>query len=82
MGALQNLVQGFSFSFGWYNYMMAAFGTILGIIIGALPGLTATTGVSIFLPLTFYMDPIPSFGFLPVKQCRPGTKARSDPARA
>ncbi len=62
--AIQNLIQGFSFSFGLYNYLMAAFGTVLGIVIGALPGLTATTGVSIFLPLTFYMDPIPSFGFL------------------
>ena len=64
MGALDNLIQGFSFSFGLYNYLMAAFGTVLGIVIGALPGLTATTGVSIFLPLTFYMDPVPSFGFL------------------
>ena len=64
MGAFENLIQGFSFSFGLYNYLMAAFGTVLGIIIGALPGLTATTGVSIFLPLTFYMDPVPSFGFL------------------
>ena len=62
--AWQNLIQGFSYSFGWYNYLMAAFGTLLGIVIGALPGLTATTGVSIFLPLTFYMPPVPSFGFL------------------
>ncbi len=62
--AFQNLIQGFSYSFGWYNYLMAAFGTVLGIVIGALPGLTATTGVSIFLPLTFYMPPVPSFGFL------------------
>ena len=62
--AFQNLIQCFSYSFGWYNYLMAAFGTVLGIVIGALPGLTATTGVSIFLPLTFYMPPVPSFGFL------------------
>ena len=43
---------------------MAAFGVFLGIIIGALPGLTATTGVSIFLPMTFFMEPVPSFAFL------------------
>ena len=64
MEALQNLVQGFAFSFDPNCYLMAAFGTFLGIVIGALPGLTATTGVSIFLPLTFYMQPVPAFGFL------------------
>lgn len=62
--ALQNLVQGFAYSFDLNCYLMTAFGTVLGIIIGALPGLTATTGVSIFLPMTFYMQPVPAFGFL------------------
>lgn len=64
MEALQHLIQGFAFSFDVNCYLMAAFGTFLGIIIGALPGLTATTGVTIFLPMTFYMQPVPAFGFL------------------
>ena len=29
--AFQNLIQGFSYSYGLYNYLMAAFGTVLGI---------------------------------------------------
>lgn len=64
MGAFENLIQGFAYSFDVNCYLMAAFGTFLGIVIGALPGLTATTGVSIFLPMTFYMDPLSAFGFL------------------
>ena len=64
MDALQNLIQGFAFSFDVNCYLMAALGTLLGIVIGALPGLTATTGVTIFLPMTFYMQPVPAFGFL------------------
>jgi putative tricarboxylic transport membrane protein len=32
-------------------------GTTLGIIIGALPGLSATMGVALLLPMTFYMEP-------------------------
>ena len=59
MAALQNLIQGFAFSFDLNCYLMAALGTLLGIVIGALPGLTATTGVTIFLPMTFYMEPVP-----------------------
>ena len=64
MDALQNLIQGFAFSFDLNCYLMSALGTLLGIVIGALPGLTATTGVTIFLPMTFYMQPVPAFGFL------------------
>lgn len=39
-------------------------GTVLGIIFGALPGLTATTAIAIFLPMTFYMDLNVSLAFL------------------
>ena len=34
-------------------------GVFTGICIGALPGLTATMGVALVLPLTFGMDAIP-----------------------
>jgi len=39
-------------------------GTAIGIIFGALPGLTATMGVALFLPFTFGMDPIGAFALL------------------
>lgn len=38
--------------------LLAVFGVAVGIIIGALPGLTATMGVAIILPFTFGMDPV------------------------
>ncbi len=59
-----NIISGFTMIGNWNTLLMIAFGTLLGIIIGALPGLTATTGVSIFLPMTFYMEPVPALGFL------------------
>ncbi|MCL2618215.1 MAG: tripartite tricarboxylate transporter permease [Defluviitaleaceae bacterium] len=34
-------------------------GVVLGVLIGALPGLTATMGVALLLPLTFGMAPLP-----------------------
>ena len=61
---LADILSGFQMNANLDCILMIAFGTLLGIIIGALPGLTATTGVSIFLPLTFYMDPVPALGFL------------------
>ncbi|MCZ9150202.1 tripartite tricarboxylate transporter permease [Escherichia albertii] len=38
--------------------LFATFGVMLGIVIGALPGLTATMGVAILLPLTYGMEPV------------------------
>ncbi|MEG6521260.1 tripartite tricarboxylate transporter permease [Desulfotomaculum sp. 1211_IL3151] len=39
------------------NLLVASLGVAGGIIIGALPGLTATMGVALMVPLTFAMDP-------------------------
>ena len=39
------------------NLLIASLGMAGGIIIGALPGLTATMGVALMVPLTFAMDP-------------------------
>lgn len=43
---------------------MAAIGCIIGIIFGALPGMTATMAVAIFLPLTYVWDISTSMYFL------------------
>lgn len=41
-----------------------AAGTVLGLVFGALPGLTATMGVALLLPLTFGMDAVSGMGML------------------
>ena len=38
--------------------LLSILGVAVGIVIGALPGLTATMGVAILLPFTFGMDPV------------------------
>lgn len=38
--------------------LLSIFGVAIGIVVGALPGLTATMGVAILLPFTFGMDPV------------------------
>ncbi len=39
-------------------------GTIAGIIMGAIPGLTVTMGVALFLPITFGMSPVEGLSLL------------------
>ena len=44
--------------FEWQNLLLLAAGTALGIVIGAIPGLTASMLIALTLPLTFHMDPV------------------------
>lgn len=34
--------------------------SLLGLVIGAIPGLTAVMGVALLVPITFFMDPVPA----------------------
>lgn len=43
--------------------------TLAGVIIGALPGLNATTGAALLLPFTITMDPIPAIAILTTVYC-------------
>lgn len=54
----EHLLQGFSTSFQLGNLFYLIMGVTGGVVIGALPGLTATMGVAILLPFTFGMDPV------------------------
>ncbi len=51
------------------NLLVLFAGMTVGIIIGALPGLTATMGVALALPLTFAMDPVTSLVLLIAIYC-------------
>ena len=44
-------------------------GTVLGVIVGALPGLSGSTTAALLLPLTIGMGPIPSVAFLGAIYC-------------
>lgn len=42
--------------FGIFQLLVAILGVVVGIIFGALPGMTATMAVAIFLPITYAYD--------------------------
>ncbi len=58
------LLQGFSVALTVQNLLAALAGGALGILIGAMPGVGALTGVSLLLPLTFKLDPTTGIIFL------------------
>ena len=48
----------------WQNMVAMVVGVVGGILIGALPGLTATMGIAILIPLTFTMEPLVALGMV------------------
>ncbi|MCO4312410.1 tripartite tricarboxylate transporter permease [Pectobacterium versatile] len=46
------------------NLLAVLIGTIAGLIVGALPGLTVTTGIAVLIPLTFGVDPLFALGMM------------------
>jgi putative tricarboxylic transport membrane protein len=52
------MLDAFILLFEWQNLLFLVLGTALGIVVGAIPGLTATMLIALTLPLTFHMDPV------------------------
>lgn len=50
LGGLQILTQ-------WQNFIVIPLGLAIGIIVGAIPGLTSDLGIILCIPLTYGMDP-------------------------
>lgn len=49
------LMMAFSAVFTPYNVLVICVGTVLGIFIGAMPGMSSVMGLSILLPFTFQL---------------------------
>ncbi|WP_323768565.1 tripartite tricarboxylate transporter permease [Marinovum sp.] len=52
------MLDAFTALFEWQNLLFLTIGTGLGIVVGAIPGLTASMLIALTLPLTFHMDPV------------------------
>ena len=53
----EHIFKGMLVALEWQNVALAILGSAGGIIIGSLPGLTATMGVALLIPVTFGMNP-------------------------
>ena len=59
-----NLISGFQSILNPATLVLMLGGVFGGLIIGALPGLSAFTALAIMLPFTFGMDPVNGISFL------------------
>ncbi|MBR5382963.1 MAG: tripartite tricarboxylate transporter permease [Clostridia bacterium] len=62
---MELFLAGFKTIFGnpvYFMYMFA--GVSLGLVLGALPGLTGSLGIALMLPFTYHMEPLTALVFL------------------
>ena len=57
-------LQGFTLVFQWPTIGVIVLGVAIGAWLGAVPGLGGIIGLSIQIPFTFEMDPVPAFALL------------------
>jgi putative tricarboxylic transport membrane protein len=60
----ESLLLGFQNVLNFSNIFLMLFGCFLGLIFGAIPGLSPTIAIALFLPITFGMAVTPAFSVL------------------
>jgi putative tricarboxylic transport membrane protein len=58
------ILTGFSIILAVKPLLLISGGVMLGILFGAIPGITVTMGVALFLPITFAMEPVNGLALL------------------
>jgi putative tricarboxylic transport membrane protein len=59
---MNTYAQAFALVFEWNVLLTIFFSAIFGIVVGALPGLTATMATALLVPVTFFMPPVQALG--------------------
>ena len=59
------ILDGFAFLFADPRALgFVALAALIGVLVGALPGLTAAAAIAMLVPITYYLDPLPALAFL------------------
>lgn len=66
---LENIMIGITAAFQIQNCLYAFGGCALGILFGALPGVSATMGVAVLIPLSYSLDTVPALILLAAVYC-------------
>lgn len=60
MSALTDLLTGFGVALSAQNFLYCLIGSIMGTLVGVLPGLGPTSAIAILLPITSFLPPTPA----------------------
>lgn len=60
----QDLFHALPLILDWQNFLAIVLGVVSGILVGAMPGLSATMAISLLIPFTFGMSPLVALGMM------------------
>jgi putative tricarboxylic transport membrane protein len=63
------MVTGFSMLLDPFNFLLIFVSVVIGVLVGALPGLSSLMAVALLLPFTIGMDPIPAIAMMAALYC-------------
>lgn len=66
---MDNILLGFAQMFDPVMMLLLVAGTFMGLVIGAVPGLTTNMAIAIMVPFTFAMEPVAALVFLTAIYC-------------
>lgn len=61
---LEHILNAFVSVLAWQSVLAMCIGTLIGIMLSALPGLSATMCIALAIPFTYGMDTLPALGLL------------------
>jgi putative tricarboxylic transport membrane protein len=61
---MNDLLGGISDALIWSNVLLMALGVLIGIIVGAIPGLNGPMAIALALPISYYLSPLGGLAFL------------------
>jgi putative tricarboxylic transport membrane protein len=61
---IEALLEGLGLIFQWHVLIYFALGCVIGILMGAVPGMGGAIGLVLLLPFTFSMEPVAAFALL------------------
>ncbi|MDL2307297.1 tripartite tricarboxylate transporter permease [Desulfovibrio sp. OttesenSCG-928-C06] len=61
---MQDIILGLGDALSLINIFFVSCGIVMGLVIGAIPGLNGPMGIALCIPLTYYMSPVTAIGFL------------------
>jgi putative tricarboxylic transport membrane protein len=66
---MEPVLQGITLILEPYNLLLILGGVVMGVLVGALPGLSSTLAVALLLPFTLQLQPIPAIAMMAALYC-------------
>ena len=61
---MEPVIEGLGLILQPYTVMLIFIGVLIGVVVGALPGLSSPMAVALLLPFTITLDPVPAIGMM------------------